>query len=359
MPQPVATAFPEPSVERADAALWERVGRLVDRAQSAAGVRAHRLVAFAAWRARALGEGVGVAGEARDAEIVALMAPLLLGHVRAACDAELVLLKGPEVSARYPHAAARPYGDLDLLVRDAAAVQRSLLDAGFVVVGDERTYRDIHHLRPVHLEGFPLVVEVHAEPKWPAVSAPPGFDELLAASVESVVPVAGIRALPAAHHAVLIAAHGWAHRPLGRLASLVDVAAMLEEADRDEAAAIADGWGLGRVWRTTVRAIDTLLGDASRPVALRLWARHLEQVREQTVLENHLSRWLSGWSALPPHRAAASTLVRIASDLRPAPGEGWRRKLARSRRAVANASTSTSEHEAAIGLKHPPDEEER
>ena len=98
----------------------------------------------------------------------ALAVPPLLERVRAACDGPLVVMKGPEVAARYAEPSTRPFRDLDLLACDAAAVQRSLLDAGFQVAGEPELYVDIHHLRPLYWPGLPLVIEVHQRPKWPA-----------------------------------------------------------------------------------------------------------------------------------------------------------------------------------------------
>ena len=86
-----------------------------------------------------------------------------------------MLFKGPETAAHYPHPALRRFWDLDLLVPDAGATQRSLLKAGFREVGDPALYADIHHLRPLTLPGLPLAVEVHDRPKWADGLRPPGY----------------------------------------------------------------------------------------------------------------------------------------------------------------------------------------
>ena len=71
-----------------------------------------------------------------------------------------------------------------------------------------------------------------------------------------------------------------------------------------------------------------------RPLALRLWARHLESARSPTVAETHLEWWLSSFWALPARRALHDAARRLADDLRPVPGEQWRTKLSRARLAV-------------------------
>lgn len=334
----------------ADQRLWEGVGELVDRARSHSDLRAHRLEALAAWCWRGQGRPVPTdfAEQARSASLASLLAPLLLANVRAACDGPIVVLKGPEVAAHYPHPSMRPFRDLDLLVPNAADVQGSLRAAGFVPVGDETIYRDIHHLRPLHLDGFPLVVEIHSRPKWPERIPLVNGDELLDAAVASLLPIDGILALPSAHHALLLAAHGWSHAPFARLFHLIDVAVVRRGAVPREIEALAARWGLSRLWRTTSATVDALLYEGHRTWPLRSWARHLSDVREQTVLETHASSWLAGFSALPPLPAVRCGLEALAQDLRPVGGETWSDKWFRSRRAVANAFVARSEHEAEV-----------
>jgi hypothetical protein len=333
--------------ETVDGGLWEQVGRLVDRARSPGDLRAHRLHAIAAWHWREQGRLVpsDFAEEAHSAKLASLVAPLVLSHVRAACDGPILVFKGPEVAARYPSRSMRPFGDLDLLVREPRLVQRALIGAGFVEVGDEEVYRDIHHLRPLYLEGFPLVLEIHARPKWPAGVRDLDLDELFQSAVPSVVAIEGVSALPAAQHALLLAAHAWAHAPLARLFHLVDIAVVRGVAPADEISTRAKRWGLGRVWETTSAAIDDVLQDRRGSWPSRTWARHLRDVREQTVFETHVGRWLAGFSALPPGAALRKGLDAVARDVRPAREETWGDKWFRSRRAVANAGSPRSRHE--------------
>ena len=338
------------SDEPVDDRLWKQIGRLIDRARSPADLRVHRLHALAAWRWHEQGRLVpsDFTQKAHSAKVASLLAPLLLSHVRAACDGPILVFKGPEAAARYPSRSMRPFGDLDLLVREPRLVQRALVSAGFVEVGDEEIYRDIHHLRPLYLEGFPLVLEIHARPKWPEGIPVVDLEELFDAAVPSSVRVEGVSAPPPAQHALLLAAHAWAHAPLARLSHLVDVAAVRQEACTDEMRTIATEWGLQRVWETTCAAIDDTLQDRRGSWPSRTWARHLRDVREQTVFENHLGRWLSSLSALPPGAGVRKGLDALARDIRPAREETWGDKWFRSRRAVANAGSPRSRHEVEV-----------
>ena len=191
--------------------------------------------------------------------VTALTAPFVLGRVRDACEGSILLVKGPEAAVRYPH-GARGYGDLDLLVPGAAAVQRQLRGAGFDEMPDpEGIWAGIYHLPPMRWRGS-LYVEVHTEPHWPDELRAPSIDELLEAAVPSQAAceagVDGILAPAPAHHALLLAAHAWAHQPLGRARDLVDVGAFRAEADAAEIRATARRWGIARLWETTERAIE-------------------------------------------------------------------------------------------------------
>src|SRR5712691_3463489 len=159
--------------------LWDRVDELVDRAQDITDLREHRLELLAARRWRALGRPVPteLVDEERLAAIMTLAAPPLLEKIRASLEGPIVLLKGPEVAARYPSPALRPYGDLDILVPDARAAHEALKRTGFEEVGDPALYVDLHHLRPLWLRPLPLLVEVHAAPKWIVSLEPPATSE--------------------------------------------------------------------------------------------------------------------------------------------------------------------------------------
>jgi hypothetical protein len=324
--------------------LWLGLDALLDAAGSDAALADHRLHLLAARRRRA--RGLTVPSELRAAErwaaLGALDVPVLLARARAAYAGTLVVIKGPEVAARYPDPLTRPFGDIDLLADDAEAAQAALGSAGFQEVGDSEKYRGIHHLKPLVWPGLTLTLEVHSRPKWLEELPPAPTMELLAAAM---VGADGIGRLPADHHAVLLAMHAWAHAPLGRAGDLLDVLAMTEAGNRISASALADRWGCGRVFGVTLRAADSLFLDRRRPLAARLWARHLFDVRDRTVFEAHATRHLEpAWRVR--RLAAPAAFARSAlADLRPGEGESWRHKGARARRALRSARDAKSAYD--------------
>ena len=196
----------------------------------------------------------------------AAAARTLLSAVREAYDGQMLLLKGPEVAACYPDPALRPSKDLDILVDNAEGAQRALLAAGFEPGGasGDDYYVGLHHLRPLRMPGETAAfVEVHRRPGWVKFVDPPTTRELLAAATEGATGVPGVLALPPPHHALVLAAHSWDERPMRRLLDLIDIAAVTTGRDRAEIHALASGWGLSRLWRTTAAAVDaTLSGKA-------------------------------------------------------------------------------------------------
>jgi Uncharacterised nucleotidyltransferase len=350
--RPRATA---PALEL-DQALWAGVDRLIGRAPELADLQSHRVEPLAARRLRAQGRPVPpeLIAEERAAAVSLLVAPLLLERVRAAYGGPMLLVKGPEAAARYPDPSLRAFKDLDLLVPDADAAQAALLASGFEPIGDPALYVGIHHLRPLAAPGFPLSVEIHSRPKWPAQRTPTTTEELLAAAVPSSVGVDGVLAPSPQHHALLLAAHSWAHEPLRRLRDLVDVAAALQGLDRDEVRRLAGAWGIARLWKTTEASIDAIFLGRPKPWALRLWAQNLPRVRERTVLENHAERLLSNFWALSTPEAARALDAILLGEVQPKPGETWGTKLARSRRALRNARRRRSEHHAVLERRATP-----
>jgi hypothetical protein len=329
--------------------IWERVEDLVDRAAGVEDLREHRLELIAARRWRALGRSVPpeIVHEERLMAIITMTAPLLLEKIRDAVDGPILLLKGPELAARYPDPALRPYGDIDILVPDARIVHQALQAAGFEEVGDPALFVDLHHLRPLILRPFPMPVEVHAAPKWIEKLEPPPLEELIAAAVPSLVDVDGLSTLRADHHALVLAAHSWAHEPLRRILDLLDIAVLLDGVDRAELRQLARHWQIERVWKTTLAVTETILGEnrTRAPAPLRLWARNVRGVRRRTVLENHLARWLAGFWALPPRKAFRAAAESAAQTVAPQEGETWSEKLARTTLAVRHAATARREHE--------------
>jgi len=343
--QKLLPAPPSPLDER----LWEGIDRLLDRAPRIADLRRHQLGPLAARRLRALGEDVPaeLLEEERLAAVVTLTAPVVLARARAAHPGPMLLMKGPAVAARYPDPALRIFKDLDLLAEDAEGAQRDLVAAGFRPVGDPALYDGIHHLRPLAYPGLPLTVEVHAEPKWVSGLQAPPWEELVPSAAGEGGEIEGMPTLPPAQHAIVLAAHSWAHEPLRRLRDLVDVAAMAQGIDRSELDRVAAAWNIERVWRTTIGAADALFLGARPTWALRIWGRSLGQARERTVLESHLVRWLACFWGLPPRDAVRTLGSTLGSEMRPAGGETRRAKVARTAQAVRNGLRRRSEHERA------------
>lgn len=284
--------------------------------------------------------------------MISMAAPLLLRRARAAYDGELMLMKGPEVAARYPHPADRAFHDLDLLAHDAPAAQRALIDAGFVEFGERAAYDYIQHLCPLIWPGIPLIIELHRRPNhppWlPQVSAHDVFEQ----SVPSATGVHGLLAPAPFAHALLLAAHSWCHQPLGRIADLLDVAVMLAGGGRRGGEDLARRWGWGRIWRVVVAAADAVLADDASPLSVSVWARHLRSARERTVLEDHLARLAAPASAVPLRSApgALASVVRSIAARRDA--ERWSDKLHRSRLACAHAFMHRSDHQRHLSAYH-------
>jgi hypothetical protein len=341
-----------------NARLWSAVDALIDKAPSDDDLRSHRLEVLAGRRLRSRGRPVPAdfVAQERFAGVASLAAPLLLERAATALGTDAIVMKGPEAAAYYLDPAVRGFGDIDLLVRDAPAAQAALLAAGFELIGDPELYVDIHHLRPLALAGVPLTLEIHSRPKWVDPLPAPPIEELFAAAEAGTTGVDRMLRLPAAHHAILLAVHSWAHEPLRRLLDLVDVAAVTAAADRAETDALASRWGVAPLWRTTIAAADALLGEGGRPLALRIWAQNLERVRERTVLENHLQRWLSDFWALPTTTALRRVPQTFALELGPEEHEGWAAKLGRARLAVRNAARRRSHHDRELEARSRNDE---
>ena len=201
--------------------------------------------------------------------MLGLAATFVLQRARAAYGGRIVLMKGLEVGAYYPDPGLRPFRDLDLLVDDAALAQRTLLEAGFELTGDERLYRNIHHLQPLRWPGLGPVVEIHDRLKWVDWQPAPRTVDLLDAAVASRTALAGVDALAPAHHVVALAVHSWVHDPLARIGHLLDVAALTESVPRSEVDSVAVAWGVERVWRATVAAADALFEQGRVPVVVQ------------------------------------------------------------------------------------------
>ena len=329
------------------ASLWASVDRILERAAGLDALRAHALHVLEARRRQRLGLAVPPAlqREERGRATMALLVPALLDRVRNAYDGRVMVLKGPEVACLYPSPWSRPFGDLDLLVDDAGAARRALLGAGFQEIGDPDRYVDLHHLTPLLLRDLPIPVELHSRPKWVSWGEGPAADELLSDGVPSRLGVDGVLRPPDAHHALLIAAHSWAHEPFRRALDLVDALVLSLGADDEMLASLARCWGIGRMWDATTRVSAAMLGDRSAPLAVRAWAQNVLRLEERTVLQVHLARWLSPYAARPPAAALHSSVAATARLLVREPGDTWRRKSRRAVVAVRNAARPRSEHD--------------
>lgn len=318
--------------------LWAATDRLLERAPLA-GILTHKLGPLAASRLRRLGRPLPppLLAEERAASLAMLTAIPLIHRVRNGCEGPLLLLKGPEVAQLYPRNGRR-FGDIDVLTATADEVQRSLLGSGFLLGEPDFDMSDglHHHLHPLRWPTIWLNVEVHAGPNWPPRAQRPPLGEILEAAVPSACGIEGVSAPHPLHHTLILASHAWRHEPLFALRDLIDIAVLSEGLDAGELDRLAARWGIGRIWATTRGAAEALLYGGRRTAPLRSWARHLEQVRERTVLENHLQRWLHAFWELPPTAALEQTAQVLRGEVAPAEGESWGTKLGRIAGAVRN-----------------------
>lgn len=255
------------------------VARWIDASPSVEALQRHRIGLLAVRRYRETGRPVpgDLLQEERDASVVAMTAPLVLGRIRELVEGPVVVFKGLEVAALYDDPVLRcSFHDIDVLVPDAPAAQAALVRGGFTPLGEPGQYRDLHHLQPLAMPGMPVIVEVHHHPKWLRWSPPIDPAVLFAAARPSRTGVDGVERLAPAHHALVLAAHAWSNSPLSRLRDLLDIHLIAREAPPGAVADAARAWDMERVWRTTWEAAGSML-DASAPVpwSLRTWARGL------------------------------------------------------------------------------------
>lgn len=317
---------------------WSGVNGLLERT-TVEGILAHRLGPLEADRRRSLGEPVPqiLRTHERAAVLGMRTGVALLERVRDGCDGPVMLLKGPEVARLYP-SGARRFSDIDVLTSDAVGAYASLLRSGFVdgLMAGETMPDDHHHLAPLRWPTISLRLEIHSTPNWLPSMRPPPLAEILEAAEPTSLGVDGITVPTPLHHALILVSHAWRDEPLHTLRDLLDIAAMAASIDQRDLDRTADAWGMTRVWRSTWRAIEHLLYGGRSSMPLRVWARHLEDVRERSILEHHLVRWLSPYTELPPRRAVGRMLRVAREEIRPAAGESWRGKLGRITSAVRN-----------------------
>lgn len=324
---------------RATIDLWPAAAAMIDRAGSLDALRAHRLQLLAAslWASDGRMVPENLMADRRRAVSMALAAPSMLARVRDSYDGRLLLFKGPEVAACYPDRGARYFHDLDLIADDAPAAQRALVAAGFVEQEFPGGWPDIHHLRPLNWPGLPLDIEVHSRPKLPDWLPAPRAEELMERAVPSATGIDGVLSPDPVAHALLLAAHGWGHRPLGRLGDHVDIAAVLPFARWPEAAALARSWGWGELWDLTAATGAAVLRGERAPTLVRTLGRHLLEVRDLTVSEFHALRILGPALAVPRRRAAGVLRDRVLDLCRPDAGQTRREQLTRAAGALRHA----------------------
>ena len=292
-------------------ALWESVDSLLARA-TLPGILAHKVGPLAAHRLRRLGEPVPppLALEERAAVVCMLTVIPLVERVRASFDGRIVLFKGPELAGLYP-GTSRRFRDIDILVEDARAARKGLIDEGFAEVYQPNYTSDWHQLEQTFtLKHIGVEVDVHKAPHWPmGLRTPPtAAREILEASVPSALGVDGISA-PAPHHnALILAAHGWSHEPLWTLQDLIDISVFSEQADERDLERTAAAWEMGRLWRTTRQTINGLFYGGRTTFPLRTWARHLDQVRDRSGFERRVTSLIQSYWGMPPRRAVMQTL---------------------------------------------------
>ena len=346
----------EPDDHRDGVWLADLIRQLVETAPSMEALRMHRLHLAAArlWRASERQIPEDLLAEARGAAVRAMLARSILAKARSAYGGALMLMKGPEVAAHYPVSSDRPFRDIDLLAEDPEAAQRALIAAGFIQSGDPRAYADLHHMAPLSWPGLPLVVEVHRRPSQPFWLDPVSAESVLRTAVPSATGIPGLLAPGPDAHAVLVVAHAWNHEPLGSIGQLLDAATLLASADRRRASALAGEWGWEGMWNTTMAVLDGIFwGERpSRPV--RFWARHLPEVRERTVLENHIARLAGPIWTLPRSEAARAVGSSLRYTASPKSDENWTTQLRRSWAAISHALSPRSQHERSLGWLAPP-----
>ncbi len=326
--------------------LWDRVAELIGRAPSWDALRVHRLHLMAARLGVSRGAQIpdDVRRDRRAAAVLAWAAPSLLERARSAYDGGLMLMKGPEVAARYPHPSDRYFRDLDLLADDAVAAQHALIDAGFVELGDPSGYAGRQHLCPLAWPDLPLVLELHHRPSVPAWLPCPSSAAVFERGSPSAMGIDGLLAPEPGAHALILAAHSWSHQPLGRLTDLIDVVAALGSQPRTQTMELARSWGWEGLWQTTIGAADSVLADAPPGAAMRLWTRHLPAARDLSVVEDHFLRIAARASTVPRRRVPAAVVGAVLATAARREDEPWRVKLRRSRLAFSHAFMGRGEH---------------
>ena len=246
------------------------------------------------------------AARERVAAARALVAPLVLERARAACDGPMLLMKGPELAARYPDQVRRPFAISTSLVQSPA---RHTAQRCWPPV----SHPSVPRRRPRTTAVYPPPAARTARDTPPClIDSPPTagrsgrvvtgarLGELLAVAVPSATGVDGVLGLRLARGRGR--RHSWSEAPLRRCSRPRRSSRAL--AGRGRAAGRRGGRGATRPRRrrgaAMVAAGDAVLGFAppTRP-AEAVGARRTAAAPTATVIENHLARVLSPFSVLP------------------------------------------------------------
>jgi hypothetical protein len=196
--------------------------------------------------------------------------------------------------------------------------------------------------------GVPLAVEVHRHPNQPYCLFAVSAERIFGVAMPSAIGIPGILAPEPAAHAVVLVAHAWSHEPLASAGPPLDVAALLASTDRWRAGAVARAWGWERMWNANLAVMDAVLGGKHPSLALELWARHVPDVRERVVLENHFSRLAAPAWSLPAAEVPRAVVCALLQTAAPESEEDWVRQLRRSCLAIAHAFRPGSEHKRSL-----------
>lgn len=292
--------------------LWISLDRIIETAPNASALRTHGLGPIAAARLRQRGEQVpdDIDRLARGAVYASITAAPLLQKVIDVLQEPVVLLKGPEVARFYPERTMRTYGDLDLLVSDYARAERKLIEAGFAELIPNRIVEGQQHDSPLGLSNLALMIELHRHPGWLRWLTPPSEQELRQVAIPSVTGVDGAFALPPEHLVLFLASHAWRHNPYHSLIHLVDIELVRQQTDPERVTYLAKQWGIEPVWNHLCAMIDWFIYQQNDPPGIvhRWWARHFDEMREQTLFEFYLGNWGRGLAA-PTHSEQFESVI--------------------------------------------------
>lgn len=319
--------------------LYSGVDRLLDGVDDPYLAIVHRIHCIGADRWRAAGRRVPEdwAADLRTAALRALTVQRMVQVIRETIDGPMIVLKGPEIAARYDRPEWRPFTDLDLLCEDAEAAHAALIENGWRPQGKPETFAQGHHLQPLVWRHQELPVEIHARLNWPKWTPGPDPQQLFALRVPSRTGIAGVDALPADLLAVYVAAHSWVHHPLGKVGDLLDVAILALESPADHLNALSRQWGVEGIWEATRTEIDrVLLGLPSAKPASRLLGRNLMPMSAPSYAQSVVEQSLGALAAPSTTIAARAMFNNVRAHVRVAPGETVWDKTSRIGRVVTH-----------------------